>query len=206
MYYFVIGDDGGRYGPADIDTLVAWVAEGRIVASTMLIDRGTEEQVRADSLSAVAAAIRRLSGQPVEVVVERDRPEPGNRPRPPQAGKDDAVGSMPPPLPGVPPIPLARPPVSPHAPGSGRVGHRSKVVAGLLGIFLGGLGIHRFYLGYTGIGLLMLVLCVLGGSVGLVCIPVPCVGGGFVWLWGLVEGIICLCGGMRDADGLELRG
>ena len=76
MYYFVIGDDGSRYGPADIDTLVAWAAEGRIVASTMLIDRGTEEQVRAASLSAVAAALRRLSGKPAEVVVERGDEHP----------------------------------------------------------------------------------------------------------------------------------
>jgi TM2 domain-containing membrane protein YozV len=205
VYYFVIGDDGGRYGPADIDTLVAWAAEGRIVASTMLIDRGTEEQVRADSLSAVAAALRRLSGEPAEVVVERNQPERGEWPRATVADQGGVAGGGPPPVPGVPPIPQARPPVGRYAPGR-RVGHRSKVVAGLLGIFLGGLGVHRFYMGYTGIGLLMLVLCVLGGTAGLVCIPVPCVGGGFVWLWGLVEGIICLCGGMRDADGLELRG
>src|SRR5258707_374960 len=30
---------------------------------------------------------------------------------------------------------------------------KSKLVAGLLGIFLGGLGVHRFYLGYIGIGI-----------------------------------------------------
>ena len=34
---------------------------------------------------------------------------------------------------------------------------KSKVVCGLLGIFLGHLGIHRFYLGYIGLGVLKLV-------------------------------------------------
>lgn len=34
---------------------------------------------------------------------------------------------------------------------------RNKVVAGLLGIFLGGLGIHKFYLGKTGAGIVYLV-------------------------------------------------
>jgi len=34
---------------------------------------------------------------------------------------------------------------------------KNKVVAGLLAIFLGGLGVHKFYLGKTGQGLLYLV-------------------------------------------------
>ncbi len=36
---------------------------------------------------------------------------------------------------------------------------KSKTVAGLLGIFLGGLGIHKFYLGKVGTGILYLVFC-----------------------------------------------
>jgi TM2 domain-containing membrane protein YozV len=36
---------------------------------------------------------------------------------------------------------------------------RSKVVAGLLALFLGGLGIHKFYLGKGGLGVLYLVFC-----------------------------------------------
>ncbi len=34
---------------------------------------------------------------------------------------------------------------------------KNKLAAGLLGIFLGGLGIHKFYLGQTGRGILYLV-------------------------------------------------
>ena len=36
---------------------------------------------------------------------------------------------------------------------------KNKLVAGLLGIFLGGLGIHKFYLGQIGWGIAYLVFC-----------------------------------------------
>ncbi len=36
---------------------------------------------------------------------------------------------------------------------------RSKVVAGILALLLGGLGIHKFYLGKTGTGILYLLFC-----------------------------------------------
>ena len=36
---------------------------------------------------------------------------------------------------------------------------KSKIVAGLLAILLGGLGIHKFYLGQSGKGILYLLLC-----------------------------------------------
>lgn len=36
---------------------------------------------------------------------------------------------------------------------------RNKTVAGLLAIFLGGVGAHKFYLGQTSNGILYLVLC-----------------------------------------------
>lgn len=37
--------------------------------------------------------------------------------------------------------------------------NKSKVVAGILGILLGGFGIHKFYLGRIGWGIVYLVLC-----------------------------------------------
>jgi len=37
------------------------------------------------------------------------------------------------------------------------VSSKSKVVAGLLGIFLGGIGVHKFYLGRIGWGLVYLI-------------------------------------------------
>lgn len=55
-------------------------------------------------------------------------------------------------------------------------GAKSKVAAGLLAILLGGLGIHKFYLGYSGAGLLYLCFFWTG-------IPA---------ILGLIEGIIYL--------------
>lgn len=36
---------------------------------------------------------------------------------------------------------------------------KSKIVAGVLALFLGGFGIHRFYLGNIGLGILYLLFC-----------------------------------------------
>ena len=55
-------------------------------------------------------------------------------------------------------------------------GAEKKLVAGLLGILLGGFGVHKFYLGYTKEGIIQILLSFV------------CVGG----IIGLVEGIIYL--------------
>ena len=77
------------------------------------------------------------------------------------------------------------------------------VAGDAMGIFLGSLGVHRFYLGYTGVGLIMLLLTLCGGTATLFCVPGA--GCGLIGIWGFIEGIVCLTGGMRDADGLELQ-
>jgi|TARA_B100001996_G_C18539533_1_gene546368 TM2 domain-containing membrane protein YozV len=61
---------------------------------------------------------------------------------------------------------------------------KDKLVAGLLAIFLGGLGIHKFYLGYTNPGIWMLIM----GTVGWLLILPPFV----VAIIALIEGIIYL--------------
>jgi TM2 domain-containing membrane protein YozV len=68
---------------------------------------------------------------------------------------------------------------------------KSKLTAGLLGIFLGGFGVGRFYLGYTNIGVLQLVVSV-----------VTC---GFGSIWGFIDGIIILIGNVPDPQGRPLR-
>lgn len=68
---------------------------------------------------------------------------------------------------------------------------KSKLVAGLLGIFLGGLGVHNFYLGFTGKAIAQIVLSFCFG-----------IGG----IWGLIEGILILVGKMdKDAKGIPLK-
>lgn len=70
---------------------------------------------------------------------------------------------------------------------------KSKMAAGLLGIFLGALGIHRFYLGYTGIGVAQLLL------------TMTCYGAIISSIWGLIEGIMILTGSInKDALGRPL--
>lgn len=61
-------------------------------------------------------------------------------------------------------------------------GAESKIAAGILGILLGALGIHKFILGYTTEGIIMLLVSVLTCG-----IASPIMG-----LIGLIEGIIYL--------------
>ena len=72
---------------------------------------------------------------------------------------------------------------------------KSKLVAGLLGIFLGCFGVHNFYLGYTGKAVAQVLISVLS-----------CFALSFVTaVWGLIEGILILCGNInKDAKGNPL--
>ncbi|WP_293003051.1 TM2 domain-containing protein [Mycobacterium sp.] len=91
------------------------------------------------------------------------------------------------------------PPVHPPPPGwpsavdaYGRpLSDRSRVTAGLLGIFFGSLGVGRFYLGYLGVGVAQIAVtwltCGLGG------------------LWPLIDAIMILNRKVPDAQGRILR-
>ncbi|MBO5369177.1 MAG: TM2 domain-containing protein [Clostridia bacterium] len=69
---------------------------------------------------------------------------------------------------------------------------KSKLVAVLLAFFLGSIGIHDFYLGYTKYGIIKIVLTL--------C---TAVGGG---IWALVDFIRLLTGSLdTDANGVELK-
>ena len=64
---------------------------------------------------------------------------------------------------------------------------KSKVVSALLCLFLGGLGIHRFYVGKIGTGLLWMFTAGLLG-------------------WGaLIDLIMILCGSFKDCNGATLK-
>lgn len=70
---------------------------------------------------------------------------------------------------------------------------RSRIAAGLLGVFLGGFGVHRFYLGYIGVGIaqIFVTLCTCGLGA----------------IWGFIEGILILTSSMltTDAAGRPLK-
>jgi TM2 domain-containing membrane protein YozV len=67
---------------------------------------------------------------------------------------------------------------------------KSRVTAGVLGILLGSLGVHKFYLGYNGPGVVMLLITLIG-----IPLTVVLIGGfmiGAMTIIGLIEGIIYL--------------
>ena len=76
------------------------------------------------------------------------------------------------------------PPPLPTAPPTSAIASRAsnKIAAGVCGILLGSLGIHKFILGYTGAGLIMLLVTVLTCGIG----------GMVTHIIGLIEGIIYL--------------
>ena len=63
---------------------------------------------------------------------------------------------------------------------------KSKLTAILLCFFLGSLGIHRFYLGYTLIGVIQLLTF-----------------GGFI-IWAIVDLIMLIIGSLKDSEGIYL--
>lgn len=78
----------------------------------------------------------------------------------------------------------------------GPIGDKSKMAAGILGIFLGAFGVHNFYLGYTGKAVAQLIItlatCGIGGTIS--------------GIWGFIEGILILCGSINtDGQGRRLK-
>ena len=63
---------------------------------------------------------------------------------------------------------------------------KSKLTTILLCLFLGSLGIHRFYLGYTLIGVIQLLT--FGG----------------VLIWAIVDSIRLITGSLKDSEGNDL--
>lgn len=72
------------------------------------------------------------------------------------------------------------------APGAPQEG-KEWLVTLLLCIFMGGLGIHRFYTGHTFIGIIQLLTC------------------GMCGIWQLIDVILIAAGSYTDAEGRPLR-
>lgn len=87
---------------------------------------------------------------------------------------------------------------------------KSKGVAAVLCFFLGWLGIHRFYAGKVGTGILMIVLNisawigVLAGS--LIFMPfIGFVPEAILVLWIIIDFIMILCGNFKDGNGKPIK-
>jgi TM2 domain-containing membrane protein YozV len=68
---------------------------------------------------------------------------------------------------------------------------KSKLLAGLLQIFVGSFGVGRFYLGYTNVGIAQIAVSWLTCGIGAI--------------WPLIDGIMILVGKVPDAEGRTLR-
>lgn len=53
MSYYVIGQDGSKYGPADLDLIIQWINEGRIASNTTIEDSATGQRSRAIDMPAI---------------------------------------------------------------------------------------------------------------------------------------------------------
>ena len=68
-----------------------------------------------------------------------------------------------------------------------KISEKSRLATSLLAWFLGVFGVHRFYLGKIGTGLLMLFTL-----------------GGF-GIWTLIDFIVAVSGGMKDKNGMLIK-
>ncbi|MGW6933177.1 NINE protein [Lentzea sp. NPDC054927] len=123
-------------------------------------------------------------------------PPPGFAPQPTQAYYPPPTGPQPqyaPPPPGFQPPPPGMGYGNPAAPygfdpiTGVPMSDKSKIAAGVLQLFLGNLGIGRFYTGHVGIAVAQLLTC---GGCG---------------IWSLIDGILILVNGGTDAEGRKLR-
>ncbi|RYG39333.1 NINE protein [bacterium] len=75
---------------------------------------------------------------------------------------------------------------------------KSKLAAILFAVFLGSLGIHRFYLGHTATGILML----LGSTIG-ICLTFG-ISAVIVAVWGFVDAFLIATDALGDKNGVPL--
>ncbi len=157
--WYLKDEEGNNYGPVPRGGLDAWYDDGRITADCQLLRAGDQQWQWAST---------------VYPELEDDEGPPDELPAPAAAMAEFKQ-------PKTKPVPAPET-TADHLSRSSR----SKAIAGLLGIFLGPLGTHRFYLGYWGLGLAM--LCTAGGC----------------GVWSLVDAVCVLLGRVNDADGRQL--
>ncbi|MCB0824667.1 MAG: TM2 domain-containing protein [Armatimonadetes bacterium] len=185
--YSVIGPDGMIYGPVDAQTLQQWVNEGRVLPTTTIIDANSGQHVQAQShpIASTMFAPPSNAGYPPGTQTHVSSPYGSGTAA--GTGFNQPGGSA----------PSNYPRQHPHYSGAPMVGSRTKVIAALLAFFLGGLGIHKFYLGFNQHGIIMLVL----GLLGFVTCGVTSL---VASVWAIYDFIMILVSDYKDADGYSL--
>ncbi len=165
-------EEGGETkGPVGSDEIRAMVERGALTRASRIVAVGSNDwsTVSAHESELGLPAAASAGGMPPPP------PSPGYGPPPAAAG---GYGTPPPPsYAGAPP----------PAYGQAGVSDKDFLTALLLSIFLGWLGIDRFYLGYTGLGILKLVT--LGGC----------------GIWSIIDIIFIATGKLPDSEGRPLR-
>lgn len=80
---------------------------------------------------------------------------------------------------------------------------KSKLVAFLLWLFLGGLGAHRYYCGKVGTGVVILILTVIGIFTSGIVIGIPILA--VVGIWLIVDLVRILTGGLVTGTTTQTR-
>ena len=189
--YKVVGSDGQVYGPASEQELIQWIQEGRIQPTTNLIDPMDGRVFPAQTHPELAQYFNPGQAQAPPALQSVGQPSVPAVQTPPPSGPPTNVGDKPVQVNTYVNVNQVAPQV-PYAVAAHPA--RSRTTAALLCFFLGGMGIHRFYLGYTGTGIVMLLIPPLTCGWGLI----------FTVLWALVDFILILTRGMKDAQGNEL--
>lgn len=192
--YTVVDEQGKQYGPYDLPILISWTKSKKINAETTLIAEFTNSVVKVKNVDELKPY---LVGTP-PVVVDESTVSVANDTLQDNTSSiqnvpdilKDTTGTT---------INIVN---NIQSNNTGQVansvpimvGPRSKTMAIILAVFLGALGIHRFYLGYTAIGTIMLLLTLLTCGSGAILTSI----------WALVDIVLILTDNLKSADGTSL--
>lgn len=124
---------------------------------------------------------------------------------PPQYAPPQQYAAPPPQPPQyIPPAPQYNaPPVFQQATSMPMTSSKSKTTAAILAFLLGQLGIHRFYLGKVGTGIVQLVLAIVGYATLAIGVGIFVLWALGIWI--LIDFIMILVGKFKDKNGLPLK-